>query len=195
MKRLSSILMLAMVMVAALSFTSCGGSDDDEIGGSSQGGGSDLSSQQTLTIDGQKFYYNDMGCTVDQTKSMGMYLSVVAFEQKDVPTLQGKILTMHISPNKVADLKVGDSFGVNKLSIQEYRNLTEIPLSTYRWKVVAGRVDISKITSMEMTIQIHDLKMRHKDTNVEHTISGIAVLNSGVYDSKNNLLSFEDAIK
>lgn len=192
MKRLSSILMLAMVIVAALSFTSCGGSDDDEIGGSSQGGGSDLSSQQTLTIDGQKFYYNAMECTVDQTKSMGMYLSVVASEQKEIPS---KILAMHISPNKVADLKVGDSFGVNKLSIQQYRGVMHITFGTYMWEVVEGRVDISKITSMEMTIQIHDLKIRHKETNVEHTISGIAVLNSGVYDSKNNLLSFEDAIK
>ncbi len=33
-KMLSSILMLAMMMFAALSFTACGGGNDDEIGGS-----------------------------------------------------------------------------------------------------------------------------------------------------------------
>ena len=47
---------------------------------------------------------------------------------------------------------------------------------------------------MGMTIQINDLLLEHEITRVQHTISGTAILNSGVYDSKGNLLSFEDAI-
>ena len=46
-----------------------------------------------------------------------------------------------------------------------------------------------------MTIVINDLLLEHEVSGVKHTISGTAVLTSGTYDSKGNLLSFEDAIK
>jgi hypothetical protein len=47
---------------------------------------------------------------------------------------------------------------------------------------------------MEMTIQINNLVIEHKNRGTKRTISGTAVLNSGVYTSKGKLLSFADAI-
>ena len=44
-----------------------------------------------------------------------------------------------------------------------------------------------------MTIEIN-MQIEHKDSGVMRTISGTAVLDSGVYTSNNTLLSFEDAI-
>ena len=46
-------------------------------------------------------------------------------------------------------------------------------------------------SDMEMTIVINDLLLEHKSSKVKHTISGTAVLTSGVYDSKGNLLYYE----
>ncbi len=122
-----------------------------------------------------------------------MYLNVWAVENQKVQ-VSGHELVAHISPNFVADLKVGDKFEEDNMSIQTFRRLTEIPLNSYRWKIIDGNITITKITDMEMTIQINNLQLKHKDTGVEHTISGVAVLNSGTYSSDTKLLSFEDAI-
>lgn len=189
MKKISSILMLAMMMIAALSFTACG--DDDDTNNS--GGGENPTTQQALKVDG-KSYYNGNLCNAKQTKNDGMYLTVTAVENINFQN-SGKELVAHIKPNKVADLKVGDVFDTSKLSIQTFRNLSEIPVNTYMWNVVEGNISITKITDIEMTVQINNLKIKHKNSGVEHTISGIAVLNSGVYGSDKKLLSFADAVK
>ena len=186
MKKIFSTIMMLTMMVALSSSTCSGSSDDDEING-----GNPSKGQMTMKVDGESFYA--VNCTAEQTKRNGMYLCVNAVTDPNFP-LKGHELTVHISPSKVSELIEGEVFGINRLSVQEFRRPTEISVNTYDWRDLEGDITIKRITSMEMTIQINDLLLEHEITRVQHTISGTAILNSGVYDSKGNLLSFEDAI-
>ena len=190
MKKLSSILMLAMLCIAALCFNACGGGDDDNNGGNSSND-EGYKESMTLLVDGGKYYAAD--CSAQQTKGNGMYLIIHAVTNAEYPW-NGKELIAHISPNKVADLTEGQVFKDNSIKIQKYRGLSEIEIDTYNWKVITGTITIKKITKMEMTIEIN-MQIEHKNSSVKHTICGTAVLDSGVYNSNNTLLSFEDAIK
>lgn len=185
MKRLNLSMMMFAMMFAALSFSACGGDDDDEIGGGSNKG------QKTLKVDDEYFYAAN--CTAEQTRNNGMYLNIRAVTDPDYP-INGHELAVHISPSKVADLKEGDVFETNQMSVQTLRHFNEIDVNSYQWKDLEGNITIKSISSMEMAIVINGLILEHKSTKVKHTISGTAVLTSGVYDSTGNLLSFEDAV-
>lgn len=174
------------MMVAALSFTACSSSSDDD-----ENGGGANSGQKTLVINGESFYATD--CTAEQTKRNGMYLNLRATTEP-VLALNGHELVVHISPSKVAELKVGDVFKTHDMSVQTFRRLNEIAVNTYEWNELEGNITIERITSMEMTIRINDLLLEHKISKVKRTISGTAVLTSGTWDSSGNLLSFNDAI-
>lgn len=175
-----AILLIAFLCVA---FTACGG-DDDNGGGSNPG-------EKTLKIDGESFYCGD-GSSVEQTKGNGMYIDIDAVTDMNYQ-VKGHNLIMHISPSTVAELRENQVFGVDDISIKEFRHLNEIVINSYRWRVVSGSFTIKTITPMEMTIQINQLEIIHKDTKAEHTIDGKAVLNSGVWDDK-GLLPFSEAI-
>lgn len=184
MKRFNLTLTLIAV-IAALSFTACGSSSEyDAIDG-----GSSSKGQKTLKVDDEWFYAAN--CSAEQTKGSGMYLNIRAVTNPDFP-YNGHELAIHISPSKVAQLKEGDMF--DRMSIQFFRHLNEIVYDTYLWRKVDGYVEIKRITDMEMTIQINNLVIEHKNRGTKRTISGTAVLNSGVYTSKGKLLSFADAI-
>ena len=185
-KFLSTVAMLAMML--ALCSSTCSGSSDDEDDygvGTSQG-------VKTLYVDDEAYYAAN--CTAEQTKSSGMYLNIRAVTDPEFP-YNGHELTVHISPSKVAELKEGDVFGTNKMSVQSFRRFNEIEVNIYTWNDLEGDITIKKITDMEMTIEINDLQLEHKSSKVKHKISGTAVLTSGVYDSRGNLLSFKDAIE
>lgn len=186
MKKLYSTVMMLAVMVAALGLSACSSnsSDDDFGSGSSKG-------EKTLIVDGESFY--DFNSTAEQTKRNGMYLNINASTDPNY-ILQGHMLTVRISLSKVSELKEGDVFGVSELTVREFQRPTEISVNSYDWNELKGDITIIRITSMEMTIQINDLQIEHKISKVQHTISGKAILCSGVYDSRGNLLSFEDAI-
>ena len=181
----SKILMLAM-MVAALCSVACSSSDDEEVGGGSNKG------QKTLKVDGESFYAVE--CMAEQTRNRGMYLDIMAANDPEF-AVSGHELIVHISPSKVSELKEGDVFDTDQLSVQFFRRLNELSVNSYVWNELEGNITIKRITSMEMTIVINDLLLEHEVSGVKHTISGTAVLTSGTYDSKGNLLSFEDAIK
>lgn len=187
MKKIYSTMIMLAMMVAALSFTACGGDDDDdEIGGGSNHG------QKTLKVDGESFYAVD--CAAEQTRRSGMYLNIWAAEDPDFP-VKGHELVVHISPSKVAELNEGDVFDTFNLSVQTFRRINEIAVNTYDWDELEGNITIKKITPMEMTIVINDLLLEHEVTKVRHTISGTAVLTSGVCDYSGNLLSFKEAME
>ena len=177
--------MLLAMMVLTIGFISCSseGDDEDEV--------NSPKANKTIVVDGESFYA--AYCSVEQTRGSGMYLIVQAVTNTEFP-LSGHELIIHISPSKVADLKEGDMFGVDELSIQFFRRLNEMVANTYSWNVLEGNVTIKKINKMEMTIQIDNLYLEHKRSKVQHTISGTATLDSGTRDSKGNMLSFSDAI-
>ena len=183
MKRFNLTLTLIAVIAAALSLIACSSGDDSIDGGGSSKG------QKTLKVDDEWFYAAN--CSAEQTKGSGMYLNIRAVTNPDFP-YNGHELAIHISPSKVAQLKEGDMF--DRMSIQFFRHLNEIVYDTYLWRKVDGYVEIKRITDMEMTIQINNLVIEHKNRGTKRTRSGTAVLNSGVYTSKGKLLSFADAI-
>ena len=187
MKKLYSGIMMLAMMVAALSFTACG-SDD----GGNGGGNNPPTGGKTLSYDGTAYYA--VGCTAEQTKGRGMYFNIVA-APNEVLAINGHQLVVHISKNKVAELKVGDVFNSENTSVQTLRGTQEIAIETYAWKITEGSITITKITDMEMTLQFTNVKVHHKTKDVEHSFNGTAVLNSGVYSSNGQLLSFADAIK
>lgn len=182
MKKLISFFVLAMMMVAAVVSLSACSSDDDE--GSSSG-------RQTLTIDDKPYYYGTM-CYAEQTRNSGMYLHVTAVEDREFE-LQGIDMSLHIALSKVSDLHVGDTFAKGNMSVQTFRNLAELTSGTYMWDIVEGEVSVTKITSMELTLHFNSLKLEHKNSHVQHTISGTAILTSGAFDSNNKQLSFAEA--
>ena len=184
MKKWYSKFMMLTIMLAVSNFAACGNDDD--------GGSGEHIGGMTLVVDGEKYYAPN--CHAEQTHGNGMYLIVNAATNAELVT-SGHELTVHISPNIVANLKEGQVFDDNSMRIQYFRRISESSLNTYQWEVVSGNITINKITKMEMTIQFNSLQLEHKQTGVMHTISGIAVLNSGVYSSNGTLLSFEDAIK
>lgn len=185
MKKLYSTILVLATMVAALSLSACGGDDsDDESENPSYG-------KMTLIVDEESFYA--VNCSAEQTKRSGMYLEICAATNPEFP-INGHLLVVHIAPSKVSELKEGDVFAAKKFSVQTFRRLNEIKVNTYDWNVLEGDITIKKITNMEMTIQINNLLLEHEVSGVQHTISGTAILNSATYDSKGNLLSFNDVI-
>ena len=179
----NSILTMLTALVFALSFVACGSSNDDDV--------NPPKGQKTLKVDEESYYAVE--CSAEQTKGNGMYLHIIAATDPEI-AINGHELVVHISPSKVSELNVGDVFGVDDLSVQEFRRLNEITFNSYAWNELEGDITIKRITSMEMTIQINNLSLQHKTTGVQHTISGSATLNSGTWDGKGNVLSFEDAI-
>ena len=148
--------------------------------------------QMSLKIDDESFYA--VNCTAEQTSNSGMYLHIKTAENLDFPYF-GKELTVHISPSKVAELKEGDVFDTDKMSVRYFGSVDQIYANSSSYNELEGDITIKKISSMEMTIEINDLVFENKTSKVKHKISGTAVLTSGVYDSKGNLLSFKDAIE
>ena len=186
MKRAYSKIMMLVMIIAALGFTTCGG--DDEEGKGNQGN----NSCTTIVIDGEKYYAAN--CHAEQTHRNGMFLVVNAVTDVKFP-FNGHELVAHISPCAVADLKEGQVFDSENIRIQTLRGLSEVVVNNYQWDVLSGSISIKKITKMEMTIQLNSLQLEHIRTRVKHTISGTAVLNSGVYSSGGPLLSFDDVLK
>ena len=186
MKKIYSTVMMLAMMVAALSFTACGGDDDDEIDNGGGKGG------KTLIVDGEAFYA--VGCSAEQTRGNGMYLNIRAATNPEIP-VSGHEFIVHIRPSRVSELSEGDVYDEDNMSVQTLRRFTDIVINTYRWRIIEGTITIRKITSMEMTISVDNIILKHKDTGVEHSISGTAVLNSGVYQNGVGLLSFEEAAK
>ncbi len=172
-------------MVAAFGFTACGDEDDFDYGSRKR--------KKTLKVDGEPFYCSD-GSSVEQTKRSGMYLEVVAVSDLDFQISgNNHRLIMHISPSRVSQLKVGQEYDGDMISVRNFEHLNEINVNFYEWEVIRGSFVIKSITDMEMTIQFNEMVVKHDYTNVEHTIEGTAVLNSGV--SRNDkLLPFSEAI-
>ena len=186
MKKLYSTIMMLAMMVAALSFTACGGDDDDFNYGKRKG-------KKTLKVDGESFYCSD-DSSVEQTERRGMYLQVIAVTNLDFQVSgNNHELVMHISPSRVSQLKVGQEFDGDMISVRDFRHLNDIPINHYEWEVISGSFVIKSITDMEMTIQFNKMVVKYNNRDVEHTIEGTAVLNSGM--SRNDeLLPFSEAI-
>lgn len=182
MKKLYSTIMLLAMMVAALSLTACGGDDEEDGGGSSSKG------NKTLTIDGESYYCGSL-CQVSQTNGSGMYLTIEAVEDREFET-RGKELAIHISPSKVSELFSGQVFDYDNLSIRNYRNLTQMEVNSYSWDGISGSITIKSIGEKEITIEINSLVIKHKNSGVEHSISGTASLHNSLYDSSGNVLPF-----
>ncbi len=185
MKKLYSTIMMLAMMVAALSLTACGDDDEDDDFG---GGGNSPSGNKTLIIDGNSYYCGSL-CTLEQTNGSGMYFTIEAVEDKVYQT-KGKELKVHISPSKVSQLSVGQVFGYNNMSIRNYRGLTQMELNTYSWDAVSGDITIKSIGETQITIQINSLVVKHKNTEVEHSISGTATLKNTLRDTHGNSLPF-----
>ena len=191
MKHVYSTIMMLAMMVAALGLTACGGSgggsfdDDDDFG---YGGGK---ATKTLKIDGESYYCGN-GSSVEQTQNSGMYIEVNAVTNMDFQ-VGGKRLVMHISPSRVSQLKVGQEFDGNKISVRNYGNFNDFNPNTYEWEVISGSFVIKSITDVEMKIQFNKMVVKYRNKEVKHTIEGTAVLNSGVWkDGK--YLPFSEAI-
>lgn len=182
MKKVYSTITVLAMIVAALSFTSCGGDDDDE-------GGTSPSGSKTLVIDGQSYYCGPL-CQLSQTDGSGMYLTVEAVEDKDFPT-KGKELVVHVSPSKVSQLSAGQVFDYDCMSIRNFRALSQMELESYRWDGISGDITVLSIGEKDVTIQINSLVIKHKNTGVEHSISGTATLSNSLHDSKGKVLPFD----
>ena len=104
--------------------------------------------------------------------------------------MKGKELVVHISPSKVSQLSVGQVFDYDDMSIRNFRNLTHIEVNSYSWDGISGDITIKSIGETQITIQINSLVVKHKITDVEHTISGTATLHNSLYDSNGNILPF-----
>lgn len=184
-KFLYSISCFIAVVVISMCLTSCGDDEDDFVNNGEPNG------KPTLVIDGEPYYYGEL-CSVDQTKRNGMYLTITAVENLmwQYPAHE---LTVHISPNTVADLRVGDIFKSGNLTIRDFRNVFHISLSAYSWSLMEGDITVTNITPYELTIRINNMRLKHETSGAEHTISGIAVLDSGTYYN-GNLLPFAECI-
>lgn len=169
----------------SMCLTSCGDDDDDFVNNG------EPNDKPTLVFDSEPYYYGKL-CSVDQTKRNGMYMTITAVKNS-MWQYPGHELIVHISPNTVADLRVGDVFKSGNLSIRSLRGLFEISVSTYSWNIMEGDITVTNITTHELTIRINNLRLKHNTTGAEHTISGIAVLNSGTYYN-GNLLPFAECI-
>jgi len=186
MKLGSRFYMLAMIC-AAFCLTACGGSSDDDddfdFGG--------RKGEKTLKVDGESFYCGD-GSSVEQTKRSGMYLEVEAVTDLNFQ-MSGHRLVMHISPSRVSQLKVGQEFDGDMISVRDFVRITEIHVNSYEWEVISGSFIIKSITDTEMAIQFNEMVVKYNYRDVKHTIEGTAVLNSGMWkDGK--LLPFSEAI-
>lgn len=186
MKPGSRFYMLAMIC-AAFCLTACGGSSDDDddfdFGG--------RKGQKTLKVDGELFYCGD-GSSVEQTERSGMYLDVEAVTDLNFQ-MSGHRLVMHISPSRVSQLKVGQEFDGDMISVRNFVHITEIHVNSYEWEVISGSFVIKSITDTEMAIQFNKMVVKYNYRDVKHTIEGTAVLNSGMWkDGK--LLPFSEAI-
>ena len=182
MKKIYSTLAMLAIIVATLSFVACS-SDDDDSDETSTG-------KKTLTIDGES-YYCGRSSSVEQTKGSGMYLTVHAAENPR-SEFSGKNLVVHISPSKVSELNVGDVFDYDNISVRNYNNVTTIEINAYSWNAIDGKIQIKDIKEKELTIQIDNLVVKHRQTDVEHTISGTATLHNSLYDSDGNMLPFSE---
>ena len=121
-----------------------------------------------------------------------MYIEVNAVTNMDFQ-VGGKRLVMHISPSGVSQLKVGQEFDGNKISVRNYGNFNDFNPNTYEWEVISGSFVIKSITDVEMKIQFNKMVVKYRNKEVKHTIEGTAVLNSGVWkDGK--YLPFSEAI-
>ena len=170
MKKIYSLMMLAIAVVA-LGFTACGNNDDDD---NSSGG----NSKKTLIINGKPYYCGD-GCTVTENSSRGgMRLKVIAVEDA-VFQLKGSELVIEVSPSKVAELSVGQVFDAP--IIRNYRGINELDVVEYDWDVVDGDILVKHITEKELTIQLNKLTIKHERTGVEYTFEGTAPLHNSLW--------------
>ena len=180
MKKIHSTIMMLAMMVAALSFTACS-SDDDEDGG---GGGGD--SKKTLIIDGQAYYAgcvkDFIGGSVVQSGS-GMRLHISAIENPH-SVYKGYKISLHISPTKVSELRVGQVFNfVDKTSIN-FGDFWAQAATTWWWYGTDGEMLIKDIKETELTVQFKNFAIKRQETGTEHTIEGTAILQNSI--SNNN---------
>ena len=124
-----------------------------------------------------------------QTDGSGMYLTVEAVEDINFQ-VNGNELVVHISPSKVSQLSEGQVFENNDMSIRNCRGLTQIEVNSYSWRAVSGNITIKSIGETQITIEINSLVVKHKNTEVEHSISGTATLRNSLHDTHGNVLPF-----
>lgn len=181
MRKVYSIMMMLAMMVAAVSFTACSGDEEDD----------GPNGKMTLKIDGESYYCGELS-SVEQTQRNGMYIEVEAVTDLKFQ-VKGHRLVMRISPSRVSNLKVGQEFDGDHISVRNFEHLSEINVNSYEWDVVSGSFVIKSITDREMTIQFNKMVVKHHRTGVEHTIEGTALLNSGVWQD-GEYLPFSEAI-
>jgi hypothetical protein len=174
---MKKLFILFAMMIAALSFIACGGDDDKLYEGINK-------EQKTLKMDGESYYASEL-CIANRSN----YISIVGVNNLRQPT-HGFELDLRLSPSNPGEIKEGEVFDTDKMRVLVLRSLNEIPVEN-PWNDIEGSITIKRITSMEMTIVINDLILENVRNGVKHTISGTAVLTSGIYDSNNNLLPFE----
>lgn len=185
MKKIYSTMMMLAMMVAALSFIACGG-DDDEIDNGGEKG------QKTIKINGESFYCGSSS-NVEQTKGNGMYLNIYAVTDMNFQ-MKGHKLIIVLSPSRVSQLNEGEEFYYDEMSVRTLVHLNEIQINTYDWKAISGSLTFKSIGNYELKVQFNNLVVKHRNTNVERTIEGTAILNSGVYGYDGKLLPFSEAI-
>lgn len=169
MKTLKYSVFFSLLAMVALCLSGCGKND-----GIDDGSGDMIGGKKTLKVDGEAYYCGSESI-VQETNGNGMYLKVVAVEDT-FAQWSGKELQIVITPSRVSELKVGDVFQSNDISVREFHDLSGYAVNKYSWDAVGGSVRISGISSTHLTIQIQQLVIEHHTTDAQHTIEGTASL-------------------
>ena len=145
MKKVYSTIMMLAMMVVALSFTACGSSsDDDEIDG---GGGSNA--MFTITVDGNPHEYNSE--YLEWMSLMGTWESYnsATFLKIDVPSLHDEFRFYYPSnTNPSSFFKVGyDSFENDATEICIYGS------SKYKCAYASGSAKVTKNDGKNLTVR------------------------------------------
>lgn len=149
-------------------------------------GSYDSKENRTITIDGEP-YFSTQWSSAEQSRRYGMYLHIRA-----APTIipykpsSYRELTINIGTSYVSELTVGEVFTPMRGSSASYN-------SNSNWIIVEGSITIMEITDYYLTVKLDNIKIKRNNQNLEHTISGIAVLHSGTWNANIDLLSFKEA--
>lgn len=177
MKKLYSTMMMLATMIAALGMVSC--DSDDDHGGNGK----------NLIIDGES-YYTTIESTVVQNTTVygGMYLTVQASKHKE-GSLDSE-LTMWISPSKVSELSVGQTFDSSDIDIHDFHY--GFSYNEIRWDAISGNILIKDIKDTQLTIQINNLVIESWN-DAQHSFNGTVTLYNSLSDENGNYLPFSGA--
>ena len=190
MDRIIKLFTLFALMIAALSFAACG--DDDEDGDNRDGA--------TLKIDGESYYVD---ASIHKSYWGGLDLYIDARE-RPVNLVPDKILEIYLSGcSKVSELKEGQSFGYEDVSVDNIENGFVVALYEKSYETLSGSITILSVDKYKVKMKFNDLKFKldfssnifgddYEPTNPKiHSVDGTATFTSGVFDDDGNELPFD----